>query len=249
VCHVIKKRLTKIFYNFLNLSKEYQMLKNKISFLLLPILGAVTLQANDPFFDDPFGDDLFKEMYEMQKEMDKVFERMHQRMQMRSQQLNQPNMQFHIPSMNPSNESIFVDKGTHYLYNTGVEANKENEINLSVRDGILTFRAKVTHRSKTQQQGVQSQQSYTSVMQRSQSLPADADAHSVKMDEEKGMIVVTIEKKKSVQKPAPVSKEAMPKTMEEKRATDPEKPRLMPSGQPEDKNKTYHKVPHSVTEA
>lgn len=225
------------------------MLKNKISFLLLPILGAMTLQASDPFFDDPFGDDLFKEMYEMQKEMDRVFERMHQRMEKRSQQLSQPNMQFHIPSMNPSNKSIFIDKGTHYLYNTGVEANKENEINLSVKDGILTFRAKVTHSSKTQQQGIESQQSYTSVMQRSQSLPTDADAHSVKMDEEKGMIVVTIEKKKSVQKPAPASKEAIPKTIEKKRETDPEKPRLMPSGQPEDKNKTYHRVPHSVTEA
>ena len=225
------------------------MLKNKISFLLLPILGAVTLQANDPFFNDPFGDDLFKEMYEMQKEMDKVFERMHQRMEKRSQQLSQPNMQFHIPSMNPSNESIFIDKGTYYLYNTGVEANKENEINLSVKDGILTFRAKVTHSSKTKQLGMQSQQSYTSVMQRSQTLPEDANAQSVKMDDEKGMIVVTIEKKKSVQQPAPASKEAMPKMIEGKRETDPEKPRLMPSGQPKDKNKIYHKVPHSVTEA
>ncbi|UFH58092.1 Hsp20 family protein [Sulfurovum mangrovi] len=224
------------------------MLKNKISLLLLPVLSAVTLQAsdpfhNEPFFDDPFGDDLFKEMYEMQKEMDKVFERMHQRMEKRSQQLNQPNMQFHLPSMTPSNGSIFVDKGTHYLYNTGVEADKENEINLSVRDGILTFRAKVTHRSKSQQQGVQSQQRYTSVMQRSQSLPADADEHSIKMEEEKGMIVVKIRKKKSLQKPTPASKKA-PKAAEEKRATDPKKPTLMPL----DKNKTYHKVPHTATE-
>lgn len=218
------------------------MFKNKMTLLLLPILSGVTLQANDPFFDDPYGDDLFKEMYEMQKEMDKVFERMHQRMQMRSQQLSQPNMQFHIPSLNPSNESIFIDKGIHYLYNTGVEANKENEINLSVKDGILTFRAKVTHSSQTRQQGMAAQQSYTSVIQRSQTLPEDADAQSVKMEEEKGMIVVTVQKKKSIQKPTP-------KTVEEKRATDPDKPRLMPTDKPNDKNKTYQKVPHSVTEA
>jgi HSP20 family protein len=221
------------------------MLKNKISLLLLPVLSAVTLQASDPFFDDPFGDDLFKEMYEMQKEMDRVFERMHQRMEKRSQQLNQPNMQFHLPSMAPSAESIFVDKGTHYLYNTGVEANKENEINLSVRDGILTFRAKVTHTSQTQKQGVQSQQSYTSVMQRSQSLPEDADAQSIKMEEESGMIVVKIRKKKSSQKSTPAAQKEGSRPTEEKRATDPDKPTLMPS----DKNKTYHKVPPSVTEA
>ena len=36
------------------------MIKNKITFLLLPLLSAVTLQANDPVIDDPFGDDLFK---------------------------------------------------------------------------------------------------------------------------------------------------------------------------------------------
>lgn len=220
------------------------MLKNKISLLLLPVVSAVALQANDPFFDDPFGDDLFKEMYEMQKEMDRVFERMHQRMEKRSQQLNQPNMQFHMPSMTPSNGSMFIDKGTHYLYNTGVEADKENEINLSVRDGVLTFRAKVTHRSQTQKQGVQSQQSYTSVMQRSQTLPEDADTQSIKMEEEKGMIVVKIRKKKPSQKAMPASQKS-PKPVEEKRETDPNKPTLMPS----DKNKTYHKVPHSVTEA
>lgn len=225
------------------------MFKNKIIFLLVPLFGALTLQAKDPFFDDPFGDDLFKEMYEMQKEMDKVFERMHQRMQIRSQQLNQPNMQFHLPSLAPSNESIFIDKGTHYLYNTGVEANKENEINLSVKDGILTFRAKVTHSSQTMQQGMAAQQTYTSVIQRSQALPEDADAQSMKMEEENGMIVVTVQKKKSIQKPTPASKEATPKAVEEKRATDPDKPRLMPTDKPEDKNKTYQKVPHSVTEA
>ncbi|HEO99727.1 MAG: Hsp20 family protein [Campylobacterales bacterium] len=225
------------------------MFKNKIIFLLVPLFGALTLQAKDPFFDDPFGDDLFKEMYEMQKEMDRVFERMHQRMQMRSQQLNQPNMQFHIPSLNPSQESIFIDKGTYYLYNTGIEANKENEINLSVQDGILTFKAKVTQISKTQQQGMSAQQSYTSVMQRSQSLPEDADAQSVKMEEENGMIVVTVRKKKSSPKTTSSPQEVPQKPVEEKRAADPEKPALMPSHKPEEKNKTYQKVPHSVTEA
>ncbi|MDY0403567.1 Hsp20 family protein [Sulfurovum sp.] len=225
------------------------MFKNKIIFLLVPLFGALTLQAKDPFFDDPFGDDLFKEMYEMQKEMDKVFERMHQRMQQRSQQLSQPNMQFHLPSLNPSDKSMFIDKGTYYLYNTGVEANKDNEINLSVRDGVLTFRAKVTHTSQMKQQGVKSQQRYTSVMQRSETLPEDADTQSVKMEEENGMIVVTVQKRKGSPKSTPATKKAS-QPVEEKRGNDPKKPTLMPSHKPEDKNKTtYHKVPHSVTEA
>lgn len=226
------------------------MFKNKIIFLLVPLFGALTLQAKDPFFDDPFGDDLFKEMYQMQKEMDRIFERMHQRMQQRSQQLDQPNMQFHIPSLAPSNESMFIDKGTHYLYNTGIDANEENEINLSVKNGILTFKARVTHSSKTRQKGMAAQQSYTSVMQRSQTLPDDADEQSIKMEEREGMIVVTIQKKKGSPKSTPVTKKITHKPGEEKKEVDSKKPTLMPSHKPEDKNKTtYHKVPHSVTEA
>lgn len=209
------------------------MLTKRMSYLLLPLMAMASLHAADPFFDDPFGDDLFKEMYEMQKEMDKVFERMHQRMQDRSQHLNQPNAQFYMPSMQGSMTEMFVDKGDHYEYNTHVEANKDNEINLSAKDGILTFKAKITHTSDTKEQGIQSQQSYTSMMQRSQTLPADADADTLKMEEKEGMIVVTIQKKRQ-----------KPDTTQEKGKV----PTLMPL-EKEDKNSTIKVVPHNITQA
>ena len=45
------------------------MFSKKISYFVLPFIVMSSLQANDPFFDDPFGDDIFKEMYQMQKDM------------------------------------------------------------------------------------------------------------------------------------------------------------------------------------
>ncbi|MFT7824258.1 MAG: Hsp20/alpha crystallin family protein [Sulfurimonas sp.] len=206
------------------------MFKKKITFLLVPILSALTLHAAEPFMNDPFGDDIFKEMLEMQKEMDKVFERMHQRMQERTKQLNQPNVQFYMPGAIGTKGEMFVDKGACYEYDTGVEANKENEINLSVRDNILTFKAKVTKQSSEAKQGMQSQQSYTSVLQRSRTLPRDADASTVKMQEKEGKIVVTIRKKKENQKsvvtPKAERKSSLPSKKTEKKAADPTKPSL-----------------------
>jgi hypothetical protein len=74
------------------------MCSKKISLLVLPFMAVVLLQANDPFFDDPFGDDIFKEMYQMQKEMDKSFERMQERMEQRTKLWNYPTRQSFIPT-------------------------------------------------------------------------------------------------------------------------------------------------------
>ena len=171
----------------------------------------------------------------MQKEMSKVFDRMHQRMQMRTQQLNQPNVQFYTPSSLTS-ESMFVDKGDHYEYDTGIKSDQNNEINLAVKDGILTFRAKVTTTTTDQKQGMHSQQSYTSVIQRSQTLPDDAEPESVKMEAKEGMVIVTIEKKKASTTPT-------------QSPSDPKKLTPVPADDTKDKNSTLKKVPHTATEA
>lgn len=239
------------------------MFKHKMKFLLVPMLSAMTLHASDPFFNnDPFGDDIFKEMYEMQQQMDKVFERMNQRIQQRSTQMSQPGTQFYLPAIgNTSSSTMFVDKGGYYLYDTGVEASKDNEINLSVQNGMLIFKAKVTKTVNEQN----THQSYTSMMQRSQTLPTDADTSTVKMEEQGGKIVVTVQKSKSA--PAIVQPMTQPKVQEQKaaptivqptQATPAEqkvvpapidKPTLMPSAVPAtDTNKTIQKVPYTSTQ-
>lgn len=211
------------------------MLRKKLTFVLVPIVSAMTLHGADPLMNDPFGDDIFKEMYEMQKEMDKVFERMHQRMQMRHRQFNQPNVQFYTPS-SLSSGSMFIDKGDHYEYDTGIKADQNNEINLAVHNGVLTFKAKVTETSNMNEQGMHAQRSYTSVVQRSQSLPEDADPNSVKMEAKEGIITVMIQKKKPSSSPMKTpgnGKKLLP----------------VPSTNSPEQNSTYKKVPHTVTEA
>ncbi len=217
------------------------MFRHKFTFSLVPMLSALTLQANDPMMgNDPFGDDIFNEMYEMQKQMDKVFQRMHERIQQRSQQLNQPNAQFFMPAYSSKIGTMFVDKGDYYEYNTGVEANKENEINLSVHDGLLTFKAKITKTLNEKN----SQHSYTSMMQRSQTLPQDADTSTVKMEEQGGVLVVTVRKTKAAA--APIESD---KAEEKKTELIPvDKPSLMPSHNPMDENKTIKKVPYTSTQ-
>ena len=211
------------------------MLRNKLTLLLVPMISALTLHAADPLMNDPFEDEMFQEMQEMQKEMGKVFERMHQRMQMRNQQLNQPNVQFYVPASLNSN-NMFTDKGDHYEYDTGIKTNQNNQINLSVKDGILTFRAKVTETTTNQQQGMHSQQSYTSVIQRSQTVPVDADPNSVKVEAKNGMILVTMKKKNKLKEPL-------------QNPSKQDQPSAVPSKKNDDSNTTYKKVPHSVTEA
>ncbi|HFS85454.1 MAG TPA: Hsp20/alpha crystallin family protein [Epsilonproteobacteria bacterium] len=165
-------------------------------YFTLPFLTLLSLQANDPFFEDPFGNDMFKEVSEMQQQMDKMFERMHQQMEARTKQLNHPGSQFYLPSTQ-MNQSMFVDQGDHYLYDTGIRPGKENEIHLSVENNRVTFKAKVTTSSDTNNTSHQS----VSMMQRSETLPVDVDSSTLKM-EEKETIVITVKKKdKKIQLP------------------------------------------------
>ena len=134
------------------------MFRKKISLLVLPFLAMVPLQANDPFFDDPFGDDIFKEMYQMQKEMDKVFERMQERMDQRTKLWNYPTRQTFIPGHRVRTASLFEDKGTHYEYNTQIPDGPDNQIDISINDGVLHFKARVDTSKKTKNSNMQMQQ-------------------------------------------------------------------------------------------
>lgn len=95
------------------------MFTRKLSLLMLPLLTTLSLQAqnqsNDPFFNDPFGDDIFKEMMQMQRNMDKMFDRMHQRMQQRSSGLVSPLGTYRMAVQNQ-----LVDKGDHYELTTNI---------------------------------------------------------------------------------------------------------------------------------
>lgn len=172
------------------------MFRKKISLLVLPFVAMVSLQANDPFFNDPFGDDIFKEMYQMQKEMDKVFERMQQRMEQRSQRLHYPTRQSLMTNKSMRKMSLFEDKGSYYEYNTQIPENKNNQLDINLEDGVLHIKARVETVTKTNQSNMKMEQRSMRMFQSSETLPADVDVSTLKGEYKQGMFVLTLEKKK-----------------------------------------------------
>ena len=184
------------------------MIRKKLALLWLPLATSLSLQAGGPFFSDPFGDDIFQEMMQMQRQMDRMFERMHQRMRQRSQALVSP-----IGTYRISQQSQIVDKGDHYAFRTDIPESKENTVNISVDNHILSIQAKVVKTEETEQNGMRSYQRYMSMYQRSLPLPPDADEDSMKSAYKDGYLTITFGKKSSAlpkgkqqqQQPAPAS--------------------------------------------
>ena len=212
------------------------MFSKKISLFILPLIAMSSLQANDPFFNDPFGDDIFKEMYQMQKDMDKIFERMHQRMEQRTQLWNNQTRQSLTPKNSMIRQSALVDKGTYYEYNTLIPESQNNQIDISIEDGILHLKATVDTLKKSNQSYMKMQQHSVSMMQRSETLPNDADPSSLKSEYKNGVFVLTLQKKKSIQHRVVKEKEKQaPATVEEIRKEQEKK----------ETNTTKVRVPHT----
>lgn len=217
--------------------KELSVFNKKISLFLLPLMAVSLLQANDPFFDDPFGDDIFKEMRQMQKDMDRIFERMHKRMEERTQPWNYPNRQGLISSNPMVMQSALVDKGAYYEYDTQIPEGKNNQVNISIEDGVLHFKAKVDTVRETKDPNINMQQHYVSMIQRSETLPQDADPSSLKSEYKNGVLVLTLQKKKHLKHPLlKEDKKERPKPVQE-------------TSKEEEKetNRTKVRVPHTST--
>ena len=206
------------------------MFNKKISVFVLPFMVMSTLQATDPLFNDPFGDEIFKEMYQMQKDMDKVFERMQQQMEQRTQQWNVPALVSN--SGQRSNQSFLEDKGTHYEYNTQIKEGEDKQIDIFIENGILHFKATVERKTKSEQSTIRSQQHYVNMVQRSETLPVDADATTLKSEYKNGVLILILQNTKNRTKP--LTKEKEPVQI-------PQKP-----DKQKDKNNTIKiRVPHS----
>ncbi len=172
------------------------MFKKKLSLLALPLVAAVSLQAqnpfDDPFFNDPFGDDIFKEMIQMQQRMDEMFKRMQQRMHQRSTRLVSPLGTYKLAA-----QSQFVDKGDHYEMITNIPQSKENHIDINTADGMLSITAKIVHEKESKENGMVSTSRSVQMYQQSTSLPTDADESGIKSHFVDGKLVIEIPKKKA----------------------------------------------------
>jgi len=169
------------------------MLNNKLSLLVLPLLATLSLQANDPFMQDPFGDDIFKEMMQMQQNMDKMFSRMHQR----NIRLASPSP---IGTYKISQPQAFVDKKDHYEYATNIPENKENDIDINAKDGVMSITAKIIEKQENKTANSYSSSSSMRMYQQSIPLPTDADLGNISAKYKDGKLVIFVKKLKNVPK-------------------------------------------------
>ena len=190
------------------------MLNKKFSLLVLPFVATLSLQANDPFFSDPFGDNIFKEMMQMQQDMDMMFNRMHQRMQQRSTRQIAP-----IGTYKIQQQSQFIDKGDHYEFATTIPESKENQIDINTQNGVMSITAKIIQKHETKTANGYSSSSSMQMYQQSMPLPQDADDTTINMTYVDGKLVVSVKKKKG----ASSAKIVAPKTevkKEEKKSSE-----------------------------
>jgi len=165
---------------------------------VLPLVATISLHANDPFFDDPFGDDIFKEMMQMQQNMDKMFNRMQKRIQQRSANVISPLGTYKI-----AKQEQFVDKGDHYEYVTNIPENKENQIDINAKDGVMSITAKIIEKHENKTANSYSSSSSMRMYQQSIPLPSDADEGSMSAAYKDKKLVISVKKSKKSAKVVP----------------------------------------------
>ena len=165
------------------------MFCKKVSLLGLVLVSSISLQGNNTFFNDPFGDDIFKEMMQMQHEMDKMFDQIQKKVQHSKRILSSPR---HKILKQPK----FIDKGNKYEYVTNIPENIDNEIQINVKNSILFLTAKIIHTQESNKRNHFTSTSSMRMYTQSISLPIDADEGSLNARYLNKKLLITIEKKK-----------------------------------------------------
>jgi len=181
---------------------------------LLPLGAVAALHAqpamvhdpfNDPFFQDPFGDDIFREMIQMQRQMDELFRRMQMRIHQRQQHMAMPAAHYGLAM-----QGGFVDKGDHYELYTHIPESKDNKITIKTGNGMIRIDARIVHEEKQNNNGFVSTSRSEQIVSQALSLPADADENKVETEFKNGMLVVKIGKKPQKVLSAPAAAKGKP---------------------------------------
>ncbi|PHS32894.1 MAG: hypothetical protein COA92_05995 [Sulfurovum sp.] len=162
------------------------MFRKKLSLIILPLVSTFSLQANDPFENN-----IFKEMMQMQKEMDQVFNRMQQH----SSKLLIP-----LSGSKINQTQEFVDKGKYYEFITNIPENKENKININAKNSMMSITAKIIEKHENKTANSFSSSSSMQMYQKSIPLPKDADEGSLKAEYKNKKLVIYLNKKINIQK-------------------------------------------------
>jgi len=173
------------------------MKKLLIHTLLFVTLPFATLQAesnltiNNPFANDP----IFKHFQKLHEEMNKVFEQFNQ--EFLADVAIAPNLKtdlFQTLASHP--KSDFVDRGDHYELTVELPGMDPKSIDINVHDNLISIHAK-SEQKKEEKKGdkIIHQERFYGEVQRTLSLPHDANPEKYTTEYKNGILTVNIEKK------------------------------------------------------
>jgi HSP20 family molecular chaperone IbpA len=179
------------------------MLRKSVLASLIPLVLFSSAMADESLFADVFGDDIFKEMVQMQKQMDQMFAHMHQRIE--HNQANGMGANQHVGEYQMMVQNQLRDQGDHYELMTNIPESKDNRIDLQLSNGLLSIRAEIVQEENQSNRHIKSVRIY----QQSISTPQDIDSKEIKTFYKDKKLVVSIAKKTTSQP----SKKSLPTLM------------------------------------
>jgi len=165
---------------------------------LLATLPWVALQADnnlsstqDPFASDP----MLKHFQKLQEEMNKAFEQFNQ--EFFADMQIKPQLKSHFANgFANSPKTDFVDKGDHYELKVDLPGMDAKSIDVKVKDHLISIHAKSEeNKEEKKDDKIIRQERFFGEVQRTLSLPNDANPDKYKTDYKNGVLTVTIEKK------------------------------------------------------
>ncbi len=164
--------------------------------VLLTTLPIVAIQADNNITQTPFANDpMFQHFQKLQEDMNKMFSEFDKNF------FNDMSINPHFKtgfsnkiSMNPATD--FVDKGDKYELKMDLAGMDKSSIDVKLEDNLISIKAK-SEQKKEEKKGDKMihQERFVGMVQRTLSLPKDANPQKYTTDYKNGVLTVTIEKK------------------------------------------------------
>jgi HSP20 family protein len=174
------------------------MKNNLLKTALLATLPWVAIQADsnlsaiqDPFANDP----MFKHFQKLHEEMNRAFAEFNQAF-FADMQI-EPQLKSHFAhGFATTPRTDFIDKGDHYELKVDLPGMEAKSIDVKVKDHLISIHAKSEEkREEKKNDKIIRQERLFGEVQRTLTLPNDANPEKYKTDYKNGVLTVTIEKK------------------------------------------------------
>ena len=172
------------------------MLKKIVTITLLALVPIVSIQADTNITKDPFANDpIYRDFQKLQTDMNKIFENFHKEF---FNNMSIPQIPANIDNgFSISVKTDVIDKGDHYEVKADLPGVEQKNINVKVKNNILSIEAK-TQKSEENKKGdtIIKQERFVGSFYRAMSLPNDADSDKMTTNYKNGVLSVNIPKKK-----------------------------------------------------